>query len=248
MTIHREARAFGSAAEAYDRARPAYPDAALDWLARTLELGPGRTVLDLAAGTGKLTTGLARTRARVIAVEPSAGMLDRLRAALPEVEALEGEAEAIPLPDASADAVAVAQAFHWFATDSALAEIQRVLRPGGRLALVWNRRDLADPAQRALDAIFDAYEPDVPRHRHGTWREAMDATARFAPLDTAELRHEQLLDADGVVDRVLSTSFIAALPDAERARVADRTRCVAAEFGDPVVLPYVTELFAYVRL
>jgi ubiquinone/menaquinone biosynthesis C-methylase UbiE len=246
VSLRREARAFGDVAEAYDRARPDYPQAALDWLAETLELGPGRTVIDLAAGTGKLTVGLARTRARVVAVEPSAGMLARLRAALPGVEALEGTAEAIPLPDASADAVTVAQAFHWFATEEALAEIQRVLNPGGRLALVWNRRDLDDRAQRALDDIFSRYEGDVPRHRHGTWREAMESTERFEPLDAMELRHEQRLDAEGTVERVLSTSFIAALPDAERAVVADEVRRAVAELGEPVVLPYVAELFAYV--
>ena len=245
--VHRDARAFGSVAEVYDRARPDYPDPALDWLRRTLDLREGRTVLDLAAGTGKLTIGLARTRARVVAVEPSEGMLARLRAALPDVEALEGTAEAIPLPDASVDAVAVGQAFHWFATEEALAEMQRVLKPSGRLALVWNRRDLDDPAQRALDGVLDRWERGTPRQRHGTWRDAMEATERFEPLATFELRHEQRLSFEAVVERVLSTSFIAALPGGERAVVADEVRRATAEFGEPVVLPYVAELFAYVR-
>ncbi|MEA2448380.1 MAG: hypothetical protein QOG63_312 [Thermoleophilaceae bacterium] len=247
MSVRREARAFGGVAEAYDRARPDYSAATLEWLAERLELGPGRTVVDLAAGTGKLTVGLVRTRARVVAVEPSAGMIARLRAALPAVEAIEATAEAIPLPDASADAVTVGQAFHWFANDTALAEIQRVLKPGGRLALVWNRRDLSDPGQLALDRILDRWEGDTPRHRHDAWREVMASTGRFTPIETAELPHEQRLDAGGLVDRVLSISFIAVRGDAERAQVADQVRALAAELGDPVVLPYVTELFAYVR-
>jgi SAM-dependent methyltransferase len=174
-------------------------------------------------------------------------MIARLRAALPAVEAIEATAEAIPLPDASADAVTVGQAFHWFANDTALAEIQRVLKPGGRLALVWNRRDLSDPGQLALDRILDRWEGDTPRHRHDAWREVMASTGRFTPIETAELPHEQRLDAGGLVDRVLSISFIAVRGDAERAQVADQVRALAAELGDPVVLPYVTELFAYVR-
>jgi ubiquinone/menaquinone biosynthesis C-methylase UbiE len=245
--VHRAARAFGDAAAAYDRARPDYPPEAVDWLVRALELGPGRTVVDLAAGTGKLTRPLARTRARVIAVEPAAGMLERLRAAVPEAEALAGTAEAIPLGDDSADALTVAQAFHWFANEEALAEVQRVLRPGGRLALVWNRRDLSAPAHAELERIFAPYQGDVPRHRHGTWRAAMEATERFAPLVEAEFAFERRHDVDGFVERAASTSFIAALPDDERERLLAEVAAVGRRLGEPIVLPYVSELFAYVR-
>ena len=138
---------------AYERGRPGYPRAAVDFLAR-LRLGPGRTVVDLAAGTGKLTRLLLATGAEVVAVEPVAEM----RAALPAgARTVDGTAEAMPLTTASADAVAVAQAFHWFDGDAALAEIHRVLRPGGALALVWNRRRMDEPLNQAIQ------EPDPPR-------------------------------------------------------------------------------------
>jgi len=134
LSVHPIAEAFDRAADVYDRVRPEYPDEAVDWLVETLGLGPGKTVVDLAAGTGKLTKALlARARARVVAVEPAASMLARLREVAPGAEGRSGTAETIPLEDATADAITVAQAFHWFANDRALAEIHRVLRPGGRL-------------------------------------------------------------------------------------------------------------------
>jgi SAM-dependent methyltransferase len=204
-------------------------------------------VLDLAAGTGKLTAALACTRARVVAVEPSAGMLERLRARAPQADAREGTAESIPLPDAAVDSVTVAQAFHWFATDAALAEIQRVLKPAGRLALVWNRRDLTAKPHIEIERIVDARRGDTPSHRHGVWRATMEATERFAPLAEAELRFEQQVDPRGLVERVTSISFIAALPEAERRAVAAEVEAAAERLGEPIVLPYVTELFAYVR-
>jgi ubiquinone/menaquinone biosynthesis C-methylase UbiE len=247
LSVHRAAQAFGDAADAYDRARPGYPDEAVDWLVRALELGDGSTVVDLAAGTGKLTEPLARTRARVIAVEPAAGMLDRLRKLLPGVEAHQGTAEAIPLADGAADAVTVGQAFHWFANEEALAEIRRVLRPGGRLALVWNRRDLTARPQLEMEQIMLRYRGDTPAHRHGVWRKTMEATELFEPLAASELEFEQRLDLAGLVDRVLSTSFIAALPDEERLRVADEVERAGRRLGEPVVLPYVTELFVFQR-
>jgi SAM-dependent methyltransferase len=239
MSVHRAAEAFGAAAQVYDRARPDYPDEAVDWLARTLDLGPGRAVLDLAAGTGKLTRALARTRARVVAVEPSKGM----RAMVPG--AIAGTAEDIPLDDGSVDAVTVAQAFHWFANDAALGEIHRVLRRGGRLALLWNRRDLEAPAHAELDRMFKRYEGDVPRHRHGQWRAVMEATDLFAPVASAEFDFEQHHDLAGYVERAASTSFIAALPDAERARLLTEVEAVGRRMCEPIVLPYTAELFAY---
>jgi ubiquinone/menaquinone biosynthesis C-methylase UbiE len=245
VNVHRAAHGFDTAAEVYDRARPDYPPEALDWLVRALDLRPGRTVLDLAAGTGKLTALLLETGARVLAVEPSDGMLARLRARAPEAEALIGTAEAIPLQDASADAVTVAQAFHWFANDDALREIHRVLRPGGGLALVWNRRDLTAPAHRILEEEMAAAVGDTPRHRDGDWERVLDDSPLFDRIGSAELSNVQTMAPEGIVERAASTSFIAAMEEDERAELLARVARRAAELPQPIALPHVCELFAY---
>jgi ubiquinone/menaquinone biosynthesis C-methylase UbiE len=148
---HRAASSFARTADLYERVRPTYAPAAVAYLVECLGLAPGRTVLDLGAGTGKLSRLLAASGARVVAVEPLAEM----RALLPGgIEGLDGSAEAIPLPDRSADAVTAAQAFHWFDEDTALGEIRRVLRPDGLLAIVSNRRDERDPTTRAFGEIL----------------------------------------------------------------------------------------------
>jgi SAM-dependent methyltransferase len=237
--IHRAASTgFARSADAYQRGRPGYPAGALGLLAERLDLRPGRTVLDLAAGTGALTRPLLEAGADVIAVEPVAEM----RAALPAgARSFDGTAEAIPLDASSVDAVTVAQAFHWFDGDAAIAEIHRVLRPDGWLAIVWNRRIEDDPANRALSELVEPYRADTPTHRGDPWRAAFDRTPLFGPLEQHVFANEQHLDADGLEARVMSISFIASLPDAERARVADAARALAA--GGPVRLPYRTELY-----
>jgi SAM-dependent methyltransferase len=157
---------FARAAAAYERGRPGYPSAAVDFLAARLRLGPGRRVVDLAAGTGTLARSLPATGAEVIAVEPVAEM----RAALPaRARAVDGTAEA------SADAVAVAQAFHWFDGDAALAEIHRVLRPGGALALVWNRRRTDD--SQNLDRIEELLDLALDLGRSGSSLRTRSTTA-----------------------------------------------------------------------
>jgi SAM-dependent methyltransferase len=233
------ATGFARTPELYERARPGYPPAAVAWLARRLALGAGRRVLDLAAGTGKLSRPLAATGAEVVAVEPLAGMRERIG---PGIEALEGTAEAIPLPDAAVDAVTVGQAFHWFDGPAALAEIHRVLRPGGALALIWNRRPLEDPLQAAIERIIAPHRGTVPAHRGGTWREAFEHTTLFAPLEEHTFPNEQPADAEALAGRVGSISFIAALPDAERAAVLAEIRALAGDGGG--VLRYVCEVFA----
>jgi SAM-dependent methyltransferase len=232
--IHRAAATgFARAVDEYERGRPDYPAAVLD----ALGVRPGETVLDLAAGTGKLTRLLVETGATVIAVEPVAEM----RAALPAgVEALDGAAEAIPVGDGRIDLVTVAQAFHWFDGDAALAEIHRVLRPGGRLALLWNRRVEDAPVNLALDRIIEPHRAGTPTHRGEAWREAFDRTDLFGPLEEHVYGNEQLLDADGLAARVGSISFIAALPEDVRARVVAAARELAAD--GPVTMPYRTEL------
>jgi ubiquinone/menaquinone biosynthesis C-methylase UbiE len=229
---------FARSAEAYDRARPEYPPDAIAWLAGRLALRPGRTVLDLAAGTGKLTRPLAATGAEVVAVEPVAEM----RARIPTpTRALDGTAEAIPLGAASVDAVTVGQAFHWFDGPVALAEIHRVLRAGGALALVWNRRPLDDPVHAAIEALVAPHRRDAPTHSSGAWRSAFETTTLFGPLEERAFAHAVRHDADALADRVGSTSVVAALDDGARGEILAAVRGLAA--GGPVDLPYVCEVF-----
>jgi SAM-dependent methyltransferase len=241
--IHHSAEHFGGAAESYERGRPGYRDDVVAFIADVLDLRAGRTVVDLAAGTGKFTRALVTTGADVIAVEPVAGMRNKLIEVLPGVGVFEGTAEAMPLPDASADAVTVAQAFHWFEGDAALAEIHRVLRPGGRLLLVWNRRDLTDPIQAATSALVERHRGDTPAHVSGKWRHAFERTELFGPLsDTSFPGTEQWLDADGVAERVASTSIIAGLPDREREALLDEVRALVAGDPTPRRIPYITDV------
>lgn len=251
--IHRTAaRGFDAAADVYERARPDYPAEAIDHL--IAELPPGRW-LDLAAGTGKMTRQLVARGLDCVAVEPVPGMRARLAAALPATEVLEGTAEAIPLPDASVDAVVVAQAFHWFEHDAALAEIHRVLRPGGRLALVWNVRDESVGWVKRITDIIKPYEGvdgvEIPRHREGAWRAPLANSELFRAVGSAEFAHGQEMTAEGLVERIASTSFIAVLPDDDRRKVLDRIRALTDEpplrGKDGFVFPYVCEVYTYER-
>jgi SAM-dependent methyltransferase len=213
---------------AYERGRPGYPPAAIDFLAARLRLGPGRTVVDLAAGTGKLTRRLLATGAEVVAVEPVAEM----RAALPAgARAVDGMAEAMPLTTSSADAVAVAQAFHWFDGDAALVEIHRVLRPGGALALVWNRRRMDEPLNQAIEELTASYRPHTSAFHTGAWRAAFERTRLFGPFEERVFRNDQSLDARGLADRVASMSFIAALDEKERTKVLRAVRALPEAAG-----------------
>jgi SAM-dependent methyltransferase len=233
--VHRVAEVgFARSAQAYERGRPGYPDDAVDRLAAAL---PGRQVVDLAAGTGKLTRALTARGLDVVAVEPIAEM----RAAIaPPARAVDGTAEAIPLPDASADAVTVAQAFHWFNGDRALAEIHRVLRPGGVLALIWNRRRIGDPVHRALEELLAPHRGAVPAERSERWHEAFDRTTLFEPLGLERFDNQQVVDADGLADRIGSISFVASLQDGVREALLDDVRALAG--GGSVTLRYVVRL------
>ena len=238
--VHRAAATgFAHAAAEYERGRPDYPPTVLE----PLQLSPGMVALDLAAGTGKLTRLLAEAGATVIAVEPVAEM----RAALPmSVQVLDGTAEAIPLDAGTVDLVTVAQAFHWFDGDAALREIHRVLRTGGRLALVWNRRIEADPANDAIERILAPHRAGTPTHRLDEWRPAFDHTTLFGPLEEHRFENEQILDADGMADRIGSISFVASLPDDTRAEVLAAARALAGDGS--VTVPYRTEVQIAERL
>lgn len=243
---HPVVRGFDTAADAYERGRPDYPEAVIRHLGRVLGLSPSTTVVDLGSGTGKFTRALAPLGAARVAVEPIAGMRRVFAREVSDVPVLAGTAEAIPLPDGFADAVVVAQAFHWFRPRPALREIARVLRPGGGLGLVWNIRDETVGWSRRLTEIIERYRyaSRIPRSRDRSWRSAFDrGEAPFGPLAEKVFSHVQRAPRETFVARVLSVSVIAVLPPAEQRRVAAKVRAVLA--SDPATRGRSTVAMAY---
>ena len=242
------AEGFGRGADAYVRGRPDFPSAALAWLSEDLGLQPGKTVVDLGAGTGKFTRLLISTGATVTAVEPVAAMRDRMVRDLPGVTALHGHAQNIPLPDACADALTCAQAFHWFANAASLAEIHRVLKPGGVLGLIWNVRDQSVDWVRTLTSIMDPYEGEAPRYDGGEWRAAFPAPG-LGELREKSFPHVHVgSPAQVIVDRVASVSFIAALDEPTRTRVLAQVRALIDATPElagrsTVSFPYITRVY-----
>jgi SAM-dependent methyltransferase len=247
--IHRDAaEGFDRGAVAYERARPSYPPEVVACIVGRARLGPDRRVLDLAAGTGKLTRLLVPSGAEVVAVEPVPGMRDQLRAVLPDLEVLDGTAEDIPLGDASVDAVTVAQAIHWFDLDVAVPEILRVLTPGGTLVVTYSLPDVRVGWVQRFVAALDTGR-GLPFHRYGQhdYGEEISAVAGagLGPLGTFEWEWGQPCDAELLVVRAASISVVASLPDDERDRVLERVAELATT--DPELagraafaLPYVT--------
>jgi SAM-dependent methyltransferase len=225
------AHAFGAVADIYERGRPAYPAPALDWL---LPAGRPR-VVDLGAGTGKLTRQIRARDLEVTAVDPSDGMLSQLRRSVPGVPAHRGSAESIPLPDASADVVLVAQAWHWVDPDRAVPEVARVLAPGGRLGLIWNVRDEATDWVRRLGDVIGRQEQD----------RTTEVGAPFGRTETATFAWTELLGPERLIDMVASRSSIILMPPDERAAVLGEVRRLVATHPQLVGrtefrLPYIT--------
>ena len=219
----------------YDRSRPTYPVEAVRW---ALPEGAQR-VLDLGAGTGKLTTVLLDLGLDVVAVEPSQPMRERIPA---RAEVVEGSAESLPLEDGSVDAVLVGQAFHWFDADKALAEMARVLRPGGTVGLLWNVMDDSVEWVAQVAGLFGA--EDVVSHMDG--RPPFTGRTDLEDPTHDEFENAHSLDADLLVDLVASRSTLVALPEDERLEVLAKVR-EAAPDDEPFDLPYVTDAWRAVR-
>jgi SAM-dependent methyltransferase len=230
------ARGFARSPDAYDRARPEYPPEAVARLARRLALRPGRRVVDLAAGTGKLTRTLMRTGAEVVPLGPLTEMCARIG---PGPEVLAGAAEGVPLPDA--DAVTVGQAFHWFDGTAALAEIHRGARSGGGLALVWNRPPADGAVHAAVERTLDRRRGRAPVPESRSRRDAFDATTLFGALDERTFHHARLADAGALADRLGSRNVVPSLDDRSRAEVLGAVRGLAADA--PLRLAYGCEVF-----
>jgi len=236
------ARGFQAGAAAYEIARPGYPDEALATLARELGITTGTRVCDLAAGTGKLTRRLVELGASVVAVEPVEGMREQALATVPEAEVVDGTADAIPLPDAAVDVVTVAQAFHWFDADAALAEIARVLEPGGGLAILWNERDERTAWVAEMSRLIRWHERTVSRYQHVDWAETVAASQRFTALEEEAVSWQQPMTRDLLADRVRSISYIAVMPPAERERLAAEVTALVDRLPEPFDLPYVCRI------
>jgi len=237
-TRRAQAASFGAAAGEYERGRPPYPPEAIDWL---LPAGAVQ-VLDLGAGTGKLTRQLAGSGLDVTAVEPSDGMREQLVRAVPGVRALASTAERIPLPDNSVDAVLVAQAWHWVDPAQAVPEVARVLRPGGRLGLIWNVRDERADWVAGLGAIL--------RHSDGarvsgTVSAAPPVGPPFGPLERRDVEWVHHLSPDALIDMVLSRSYVITMPPAGREKLLNELRHLmrthpALAGAAEIAMPYVT--------
>jgi SAM-dependent methyltransferase len=231
----RQARSlsFGSEAAAYERGRPSYPPEAIDWL---LPAG-ARDVLDLGAGTGKLTTRLVERGLDVVAVDPIAEMLEVLRRSLPDTLALLGTAEEIPLADNSVDVVLVAQAWHWFDAERAIPEVVRVLRPGGRLGLVWNTRDERLGWVRELGRIIGRDGDPV--------RDKVTLSEPFTRLQRHQVEWTNYLTPQALIDLVASRSYCITSPTEVRTKTLDQVRDLLATHpalanAGGLALPYVT--------
>lgn len=224
------AAGFGSAGAVYESARPTYPREAVDRVVSSFGVDDRSLLVDVAAGTGKLTHLLP---GRVLAVEPIEDMRRHLR-----VPCAAGLVEALPLRTASVDVVTVAQAFHWFDHDRAAHEIRRVLRPGGGLAMVWNTRDASVPWVADLDEIIHAHDDGSYERAYGPG----GPMPGFGPMESFSCTFGQPQTVDGVVGRALSTSYIAARPEVH-AQVERDVRALLRGFPDTFDLPHVCEVF-----
>ncbi len=255
MAVHEVAeQGFGREAETYERVRPSYPADAVAWLAGNLEIGPGRTVLDVAAGTGKFTRLLVPFGAMIFAAEPVEGMRQSFVTAVPGVPIVAAVAESLPITGGSVDAITVAQAFHWFDADRAFQEFGRVLRPDGRVGLIWNARDRSSDWVNEVWSIMDRVEKRAPWRDHENWRDsALGERSGFGPIHTATFRHEQLIAPEGVVERIASVSHVAVLPPVEHQRVLNEVRAVLTNHSETqgravLSIPYRVDAYWCERL
>ncbi|HVX34439.1 MAG TPA: class I SAM-dependent methyltransferase [Solirubrobacterales bacterium] len=227
------ARSFGAAADAYERARPGYPDAAVDWLVPE----GARTVLDLGAGTGKLTRSLVARGLDVVALEPLTEMRETLAAAVPEARSLAGTAEDIPLPDASVDAITVGQAWHWVDPARATAEAARVLRPNGTLGLIWNRRDDRVDWIVRLTEVMGSADVEVMD------MDSVEIGPPFGPTERFTVDWQRPMDVDLLVDMAASRSYVITATSRRRREILAGVRHMVEtdpHLGTEFDLPYRT--------
>lgn len=248
MTRQGGASAFDGTAVAYELGRPEYPDEALDWWDERGAFEPGFAVLDLAAGTGKLTRALPVHVCEVVAVEPLANMREQFAIAIPDVQIVDGTAEEIPFPDESFDTVVVGQAFHWFDQRRALDEIARVLRPGGGLGLIWNEDDPTRASWmagliEARRSIADSPTKPSSASAGQSTGSVIEANAHFGSVEQKDFVWAEPSTVERILANVLSRSYVSSLPSDERLAVLTSVRTAIEPLGEPIDYPYETTVF-----
>ncbi len=238
MSLHPLAARFAEVADVYERGRPDYPPAVGGAIAAELCVPPGGPVLDLAAGTGKLTRALLGAGLDVVAVEPQAEMREILAASIGEDRVREGLAEAIPLADGSVCAVTVADGFHWFDHARALAEIARVLRPRGGLAVLTTAPDLADASwAHELGELVAGLRPSHPHFDGPAWQDAVRAAGTWSEPRELRVTSTYPVSVERLIDWIASFSWVAAMPDAQRSDMLSRARALIDAGETPLELP-----------
>jgi SAM-dependent methyltransferase len=263
------------AADAFVKGRPGYPPEVDKWLQNVIKVNYQTVVIDLGAGTGKFTQHLIDLGAKVIAVEPVQAMLDKFKARYPnarypqepgfvhdphkkyepDLTGYLAAAESLPpqIHDHSVDVVICAHAFHWFANKEAMTEIHRVLKPGGRLVMLWNLRDTREPWVAEVAGIVSEVAGESPRFYSQKWREVFPF-GKFAPLHEHHFHHlHKGSPEDVIINRIKSISFIASKPQAEQDAVLARVRESIANHPDlkgkaEVSVPYDTAAFHTVKI
>jgi SAM-dependent methyltransferase len=247
--VHEVAAAGFNDPADYEAARPSYPPEAVAWIIDNLHLAAGTRTCDLAAGTGKLTRLLVPSGTDLVAAEPVEGMRATFKSLLPDVPVVATTAEALPFKENALDAMTVAQAWHWFDGERAAREAARVLKPGARLALIWNARDRDEPWVDAVWTIMDRVEKRAPWRDHENWRDsALVDMPGFGPLHEAQFHHRQEISRNGVLQRMASVSHVAVLPPAERQAVLDEVSVILATHpstrdAEVLTIPYRVDCF-----
>ena len=243
MTLHPLAAGFAEVAESYDRGRPEYAPAVVGALAAELGLAPTATVLDLAAGTGKFSRALLAAGLDLVAVEPLAELRELLVGAVGAARVLDGLAERIPLEDDSVDAVTVADAFHWFDQPAALAEIRRVLRPGGGLALISTAPDWSGVSwAHDVGSLMGSLRPAHPHFDGPPWQDTVRAAPGWTDLRELSVTSSQPVSPERIVDYVGSVSWFAAMPADQRAEALEKVQAFVLAGETPA------ELLVHVRI
>ncbi|MFT4020332.1 MAG: class I SAM-dependent methyltransferase [Acinetobacter sp.] len=252
-TIHPTAQqGFSSGAELYQQTRPSYPQEVISWLRNGLNLNHHSSVVDLAAGTGKFTHYIKQVTQHITAIEPVDAMRAQFQHVHPELSIEQGLSHHLPLPDHTVDAVLCAQAFHWFADRASLQEIHRVLKPQGHFGLVWNQRDTSVAWVQAIADILLPLEQHTPRFHSGEWKHAFEQQSWFK-LDTEQhFIHQHIGTVEQVVSkRLLSTSFIAMMPDHQQQQLKQQFEQVVFDYlgkspQDEIAFPYLTYAYDFI--